>query len=750
MRKKLSKEQKQIALSASEVYNKTLEDNGLTTLDAEIAELDKMIISRLSEVGYHLACPNDNCRSTDIKKNGTSRGGLQRYICKTCGKSFTLFTDTVLAGIQYPLPVIIKIIKYMISGVTIPNMSRYLKESYPSTYEFDETSLAEIRIKIMKAIHEAQLKYFEANPLTGIIQIDETYFHENQSGTPEHNQYNPYEDIRGKRTTLINKNDGIHSKSRNGSIKGDEFSNVVVAVNSYGLCISALIGVGHTDRKYLDEYIMKYIDINKVDVFCSDANSIFDDYCVDNNLVHYVLPSGSYKNYNKIGDIDALGHPITEKELFEKGKIGIIKRGKRRLGYKEFKDYESKYYLSLKRVNGIHSELKKKINGVHNSVVTKNLNYYTSWYCFLRNYPIIFTGKTIYDERTPFMILAIILQHSMNMTRKKMQKRTIKDIPRITGSDLKKIVKKNNKINSLGYQTQFATNPEAHSYRPTTDAIKRMSKGELQDFALFLGLKGCSTMKVEELRHTLFSTSSLSDFLIKYDIYLGRIKSSELVEHYKEDEKVRNVEKEKRNNKNLTPAETFEQYFAKSVAYHTYKYKGSRIKGKIQDKTLFIDIETTGLNPKEDEILELAIVNGYGNTVFHCMFKPIYHTEWPEAEKINHIKPSDVETMCNIEKYRKVLHKIFKDADELIFYNANFDFEFIRPLIDGRILRKLERTKKCCMTAYKELKGLNKNFKLIDAAKSYNIDFNENELHGALYDAQLTREIWVNMFPTYF
>lgn len=54
------------------------------------------------------------------------------------------------------------------------------------------------------------------------------------------------------------------------------------------------------------------------------------------------------------------------------------------------------------------------------------------------------------------------------------------------------------------------------------------------------------------------------------------------------------------------------------------------------------------------------------------------------------------------------------------------------------------------MTAYKELKGLNKNFKLIDAAKSYNIDFNENELHGALYDAQLTREIWVNMFPTYF
>lgn len=318
MRKKLSKEQKQIAFSASEVYNKTLEDNGLTTLDAEIAELDKMIISRLSEVGYHLACPNDNCRSTDIKKNGTSRGGLQRYICKACGKSFTLFTDTVLAGIQYPLPVIIKIIKYMINGVTIPNMSRYLKESYPSTYEFDETSLAEIRIKIMKAIHEAQLKYFEANPLTGIIQIDETYFHENQSGTPEHNQYNPYEDIRGKRTSLINKNDGIHSKSRNGSIKGDEFSNVVVAVNSYGLCISALIGVGHTDRKYLDEYIMKYIDINKVDVFCSDANSIFDDYCVDNNLVHYVLPSGSYKNYNKIGDIDALGHPITEKELFER------------------------------------------------------------------------------------------------------------------------------------------------------------------------------------------------------------------------------------------------------------------------------------------------------------------------------------------------------------------------------------------------------------------------------------------------
>ena len=62
-------------------------------------------MSDLAEVGNF--CPNDSCsdaRKTDlgnIIKYGRTAKGLQRYRCKTCGKTFSENTGTIFYGLAY-------------------------------------------------------------------------------------------------------------------------------------------------------------------------------------------------------------------------------------------------------------------------------------------------------------------------------------------------------------------------------------------------------------------------------------------------------------------------------------------------------------------------------------------------------------------------------------------------------------------------------------------------------------------------
>lgn len=56
-------------------------------------------------------------------------------------------------------------------------------------------------------------------------------------------------------------------------------------------------------------------------------------------------------------------------------------------------------------------------------------------------------------------------------------------------------------------------------------------------------------------------------------------------------------------------------------------------KGKI----ICIDIETTGLDPANDEILQISIINGRGKTLYNSYIRPVHKREWKEAEEINKI-----------------------------------------------------------------------------------------------------------------
>ena len=90
-------------------------------------------MSDLAEVGDF--CPNDSCSdagktdSGNIIKYGRTAKGLQRYRCKTCGKTFSENTGTIFYGLahsgqgDYPEE-IIETLALVVEGSRVSNLSR--------------------------------------------------------------------------------------------------------------------------------------------------------------------------------------------------------------------------------------------------------------------------------------------------------------------------------------------------------------------------------------------------------------------------------------------------------------------------------------------------------------------------------------------------------------------------------------------------------------------------------------------------
>ena len=96
-----------------------------------------------------------------------------------------------------------------------------------------------------------------------------------------------------------------------------------------------------------------------------------------------------------------------------------------------------------------------------------------------------------------------------------------------------------------------------------------------------------------------------------------------------------------------------------------------------KSKIICIDIETTGLDRNNDEILQVSIINGRGKTLYNSYIKPDYATEWKEAEAINKISWDCVKLAPGILTEKRKIDKILRKAKLIIGYNhKGFDLPF--------------------------------------------------------------------------
>jgi DNA polymerase-3 subunit epsilon len=110
-------------------------------------------------------------------------------------------------------------------------------------------------------------------------------------------------------------------------------------------------------------------------------------------------------------------------------------------------------------------------------------------------------------------------------------------------------------------------------------------------------------------------------------------------------------------------------------------------------RTVYLDLETTGLNSAEDEILEIGILADNGETLIDSLVRPRRHASWPEAQRIHGISPADVREAPALDDLRPGILAAVTGV-RVVIYNAAFDSGFLR--------RELEASTeiRCAMLAF--------------------------------------------------
>jgi DNA polymerase-3 subunit epsilon len=183
------------------------------------------------------------------------------------------------------------------------------------------------------------------------------------------------------------------------------------------------------------------------------------------------------------------------------------------------------------------------------------------------------------------------------------------------------------------------------------------------------------------------------------------------------------------------------------------------------NKIFWIDTETSGINPDKHGIIELAIivdVDGKIKDKMTFLMNPVDCAFNSEAEKVHGHTIDKVLTYKPDIEVKKAIsglmnHHIDKydKNDKAVFaaYNADFDLKFIRALwnkandnyLYSMIGAVLDPIRIIPMIVMLGLMPEPENLKLGTVAKALEIQFDENTLHGAMADIELTRKVFIEI-----
>ena len=165
-------------------------------------------------------------------------------------------------------------------------------------------------------------------------------------------------------------------------------------------------------------------------------------------------------------------------------------------------------------------------------------------------------------------------------------------------------------------------------------------------------------------------------------------------------------------------------------------------------REIIFDTETTGLDAREDRIIEfggIEIVNKFptGRT-FHKYINAQGRPVNPEAQAVHGISDADLVGKPTFDQIAPELAE-FLDGAMLVAHNANFDIGFLNaefsrlglpPIDPGRVIDTLAIARR------KHPMGPNS----LDAlCRRYGIDNSHRTKHGALLDSELLAEVYTEL-----
>jgi DNA polymerase-3 subunit epsilon len=163
-------------------------------------------------------------------------------------------------------------------------------------------------------------------------------------------------------------------------------------------------------------------------------------------------------------------------------------------------------------------------------------------------------------------------------------------------------------------------------------------------------------------------------------------------------------------------------------------------------KVACFDVETTGLSPKKDEILQISICNGRGDKLLDSYVRPVTRKRWPKAQEINGITWAMVKDCPPILDFKDTVELIVEDSELVLGYNLDFDWDMIDAsginFIPGSKAFDVMESVSSLHGRWSEKYERNLWMKLTDAAKYYRIKF---EAHNSLNDVRATVKVFYAM-----
>lgn len=452
------------------------------------------IQTKLEALSPVSACPS--CNSNNFVKNG-SRYGLQRYYCKNCKTTFSVTTDTFMEGTTWTWEVWVKLVQMTVNNYSLDAMLDTLEKDY-DLVGLNRKSVHLARHKLLYA-----MSLMPKPTLTGIVQVDETFFRENQKGTRT--------DLGKKLINVLPKSVEVrlprrgYSPSRMG-VLSPEYACVVCAVDNSNHAISIITSMGKADpAMFIDHFDQYFKDITYL---CSDGSPLYKDYCVLKSIPHYVRPSSFVGNLRKAGyiagvrsqsDDDAVKELYTKNkkiaaQLYTDGVLDYIETANS-MPFNEFCKIKYEYGLNLSRVNAFHNYLKLNLEKETTGVATKSLPAYVDAFTFLYNWRHDHK-TTLSSMKDAEILLTELVKNKNAFTLNDMRKRDFYIAPKPTGRYLALLDKATKEMRRKTDNKFFKFDEEdrviSFDHRKY---IKETTVGKLRPYGKKYGIKGYTRMK---------------------------------------------------------------------------------------------------------------------------------------------------------------------------------------------------------------------------------------------------------------
>lgn len=338
-----------------------------------------------------------HCGSVRIKKHGTTRGGVRRYICKDCGKTFTenygLITHySHLSEWQW-----IEIIRGTVSKLSITDISKNIKASTSTVWS--------CRLKIYQTLKNI---YGYNDKFNGVVEIDGKYermsfkgckdkkfFIEKLGRLPRHhrsrNERMEYLDSCGMYAELFKKKPGLLKEMIYGSQKRLSGRNTI-DVKHQSVCIMTTID--HHNNIYIEP-------------ITAGTPNAYDVYgCLESRITQEnIMVTDEHTSYKYFSRKEKLNH------------IRILGGTYINNGY------------SLARINSLHSEIDKFISkDLENKPATKYLDLYLMMFWWLQKNKDL-NGRDLSQKLFDTMTGKVSMSERANMKRITIKSLVSRELP---------------------------------------------------------------------------------------------------------------------------------------------------------------------------------------------------------------------------------------------------------------------------------------------------------------------------------